>query len=226
MMGSVFKADCPRCGTRGVAFTLVDEKMTANIDLVNHGIFKWDTTARCGHCDCGVIAAFVFQGSGGDSPNARLTGRPREEIVPDQIFPEPPDHNAPAYTPDPARDYFRQGMDSLQANNFDAGGMVFRKALEVALKSKFGSNDGKLYDCIEKAVGNGGLTADMGEWAHEIRSLGNEAAHQPFSQEEAQSLADFTRLVFMYLFTLPGMMQKARRETGNDGKGKQVATRE
>ena len=45
----------------------------------------------------------------------------------------------------------------------------------------------------------------MEAWAHKIRSLGNEAAHgdTPFPREEAQSLYDFTRLVFMYFFTLP-----------------------
>jgi hypothetical protein len=48
----------------------------------------------------------------------------------------------------------------------------------------------------------------MKEWAHEIRLLGNDAAHEedPFTPPEAESLQAFTQLFLTYAFTLPGML--------------------
>ena len=94
--------------------------------------------------------------------------------------------------------------------------MMFRRALEAALKEKFKDKDmtGSLYECIDKAADESGLTPALVEWAHQIRLDGNEAAHgeQPFSKEDAQRLHDFVDLVFRYLFTLPGMLAEARGE--------------
>jgi hypothetical protein len=48
----------------------------------------------------------------------------------------------------------------------------------------------------------------MREWAHQIRELGNDAAHDedPFTEHEAQTLQAFTELFLTYSFTLPGMI--------------------
>jgi hypothetical protein len=48
----------------------------------------------------------------------------------------------------------------------------------------------------------------MKEWAHHIRRLGNDAAHEeePFEEDEARGLQSFTELLLTYAFTLPGML--------------------
>ena len=98
------------------------------------------------------------------------------------------------------------------AGNWTAAGMMFRKALETALKAKFPDITGKLVVRIDTAAKAGDLTQDMAEWAHQIRLLGNDATHEeePFSEEDARSMHAFTDLMLQYLFTLPGMMAAAR----------------
>ena len=105
-------------------------------------------------------------------------------------------------------------MDDL-TNNWDAAGSMFRKALETGLKRKFPDMKGDLNTRIKEAAEQQKLTPDLAEWAHQVRLDGNTAAHEVFSKEEAVRLAEFTELVFLYLFTLPGMLKEAQEKTGN-----------
>ena len=91
---------------------------------------------------------------------------------------------------------------------------MFRKALEAALKNKFPEIEGTLYDRIEEAAKEGGLTPDLAKWSHQIRLDGRNAVHEekPYEKEDAERLHTFTRLVLLYVFTLPGMLKKARGE--------------
>ena len=52
------------------------------------------------------------------------------------------------------------------------------------------------------------LTESLGEWADQIRLLGNDSAHeldQP-TREDIEALRNFSDLVLRYLFTLPAMV--------------------
>ena len=75
---------------------------------------------------------------------------------------------------------------------------------------------GTLYNRIEEAAKKQDLTPALAEWAHQIRLGGNDAAHEeePISKNDAEELSKFTRLVFLYLFTLPGMLEEAQKRTG------------
>ena len=97
---------------------------------------------------------------------------------------------------------------------WDAAGSMFRKVLDTGLKAKFPEIKGTLQQRIKKAADQRELTPDLAEWADQIRLDGNEAAHdeKPFSEEDAKRLQTFTNLVLIYLFTLPGMLAKARSE--------------
>jgi len=104
-------------------------------------------------------------------------------------------------------------MENMPGNR-DAAGAMIRKTLETALKAKFPESRGTLIKRIEAAEKDGALTRDMAQWAHQIRHLGNEAAHEeePFSEDDAEDLRSFTDLLLRYLFTLPGMLEKARKK--------------
>ena len=107
--------------------------------------------------------------------------------------------------------FYKQATNNLP-NDWDAAGVMFRKTLEAALKDKFPSIQGTLNQRINEAANQQKLTPEMAQWAHQIRIDGNDAAHgdKPLSQKDAQNLADFTRLVLLYLFTLPGMLTQAQ----------------
>ena len=142
---------------------------------------------------------------------------PLEDIQIKAVAPKPPSTAAPAFTPENVARFFEQGMENL-ARNWDAAGTMFRKALDAGLKDKWPEVTGSLYDRIEKIATEGGLTADMKEWAHHIRLDGNDAAHedQPMVASRARALADFTRLFLLYTFSLPGMLREAREKDTTD----------
>ena len=89
---------------------------------------------------------------------------------------------------------------------------MFRKTLDTSLKNKFPDLTGPLHQRIKEAEKQQKLTPELAARAHKIRLDGNDASHEEtaFSEEGAQQLADFTKLVLLYLFTLPGMLTQAR----------------
>ena len=104
-------------------------------------------------------------------------------------------------------------MENLP-RNYDAAGSMFRTALEAGLKEKFPEVEGILYERIQQAANQHGLAPDLVNWAHRIRLDGNVAVHDgEFSKTDAENLHAFTELVFMYLFTLPGMLEEAQEES-------------
>ena len=204
---SVFKENCPHCGTKSVAFTIIGETLWSYDDRTDR--VKWDALAKCGHCGRGIVAALDMDQGNPETPPSRYLHLCK--LL--SIFPSPPSTGAPPHTPENASRFFKQGMENL-SGNYDAAGTMFRKALDTGLKNKFPEMTGTLNSRIDKAAKSGGLTSDLAEWAHEIRALGNDAAHEeePFSKQDALNLRDFTFLVFQYLFMLPGMLEKAQRD--------------
>lgn len=172
---------------------------------------RWDTLAFCGCCGRGILASFLV--SGIVAPTDLLKNYEPSMLKDLRVFPMRPNTEAPAHTPENVGKFYKQGTDNLPGN-YDAAGMMFRKALDVSLKVKFPDIDGTLtlYQRITEAEQQQGLTPDLAEWAHQIRLDGNDAAHEeePFSKEDAESLHTFTELVLHYLFTLPGMLAEAR----------------
>ena len=202
---SIFQHDCPHCGTKNVAFSIIRDHAASRATQN-----PWDTLAVCGLCSRSVLATFKFSSH---PPSERLKTSDRVNVDKPKLYPESRDTTAPEHTPGNAADYYRQGMENL-ARNWDAAGMMFRKALDAALKFKFPDDSKKsLNNRIKCAAGRHELTPELAEWAHQIRLDGNEAAHEeaPFSEEDAKRLQVFTDLVFRYLFTLPGMMNEARQ---------------
>ena len=212
---TVFKNDCPHCGTKSVAFTIISQwRAPKTVSL-------WDTLAYCGQCGRGILATFNMPK--GKGPKDLLGISTNAEIFRPTVLPSPPSTGAPEHTPPNVSRFFTQGVENLPGN-WDAAGSMFRKALEAALKNKFPDVEGDLYHRIEGAKQAGGMTADLAEWSHQIRLDGRNAVHEekPYGKEDAERLYTFTNLVLLYLFTLPGMLKKARddaaEETGVDPK--------
>jgi len=180
---ATFQLNCPYCGTKSVAFTVKTE--------FQRGLLI-DTIATCGYCDRVLVVTLEH-------------GEITELVPPDRKI------RAPSHTPDNVKRYYIQGEDNLPTN-WDAAGVMYRKALEAALRVKFPELEGSLMSRIDAAAREGKITAEMSDWAHRIRRLGNEAAHdeEPFSEHDAKTLSSFCHLVFLYLFTLPGMMTEAQ----------------
>ena len=206
----VFQADCPHCGTKSVAFTIIHERKANKISG-----YHWDTLAHCGQCSRGILASFNTLNNSPPTSHLNIASWDYSKCL--TIAPSCPDTNAPDHTPPNVARFYSQGMDNLPGN-WDAAGSMFRKALETALKHKFPEIKGTLYERIEKAAKQHKLMPDLAEWAHQIRLDGINAVHEeePFSKEDAERLSIFTKLVLLYLFALPGMLEHARYAPPDD----------
>lgn len=97
---------------------------------------------------------------------------------------------------------------------------AFRTVLDVATKEVLRQNPGCLGDTMPKNLSNridmlakaGLLTTDLKDWAHGVRGITNEDVHtvESVSKEEAQEIAEITRLILTYLFELPERVKLAK----------------
>lgn len=108
-------------------------------------------------------------------------------------------------TPDNVARNFIQAEEAAKRNHREAAGMAYRRTLELTLKDKAPHLNGTLEKRINTLAADGKLTQDIADWAHSIRTLGNEATHdedEP-TDENVADLAAFTRVVLEYLYTMP-----------------------
>ncbi|MCW0233758.1 MAG: DUF4145 domain-containing protein [Ferrovibrio sp.] len=128
-----------------------------------------------------------------------------------KIWPEEEAVDIPDFLPDNVRVPFQQALDNLTRKNWDAAGMMFRKALEVGTKAIDPSlASKKLVVRIDELAARYAITPDLKDWAHKIRIGGNDAAHDddPFEETEAVDLEYFCRLFLTYVFTLPAKLKQ------------------
>lgn len=195
--------DCPHCGTRHVAFTIKGEMLISN---QGESASYRDTLAECARCRRGIL--IMERG---------YLSRNRFDSFDVKIAPSLPDTNAPPDTPENVARFFEQAMENMPGN-YDAAGAMFRKTLEAAMKEKFPQLVGSLNNRIKTAAKEGALTDDMAAWAKEANLFGNEAVHDadPFSKDYAEKMKDFTNLLLYYLFTLPSMLEQAKKRFEGD----------
>ena len=205
-----FAHDCPHCGARHASFDILNEYRPPALAEQIHAF------ARCGVCGQAVTVVFLPLGNKVDQRaftlNPHLHGHPRDvkEIA---FYPPPATPEAPDHLPDNVQAYFLEAIDNVKTGP-NAAGAMFRKSVDVALKHVAPELKGNLVKRIDKAADARKLTPELAEWAHHVRLEGNDAAHDedPFTVEEAEALHQFTELVLMYLFTLPGMLRERRGE--------------
>jgi hypothetical protein len=125
------------------------------------------------------------------------------------FWPVPPGLLIPENLPsDVERIYIQAERNFPIMGNEEAAGTMYRKALDVGLKIIAPTVTGILKARIATLVQQNLLTPSLGEWADQIRLLGNDTAHeidQP-TRDEIVALRNFSDLVLRYLFTLPAMV--------------------
>ena len=171
------------------------------------GTHEYILLLQCGVCGNGVIAKYR-----GASFQLWIAGQGIGDTKLLETWPKRNPIEAPQHLPPNVASYYLQGMDNLKRKNFDAAGTMFGKALDVGLKKLDPNGKGTLQKRINGLPEVIGITPSMKEWAHEIRHLRNDAAHEedPFSADDTRALQSFTELFLTYAFTLPGMLDARR----------------
>ena len=103
------------------------------------------------------------------------------------------------------------------AGSEEASAMMYRRSLELTLADLYPAQKGTLAKRIKDLVEKHTLPEAMGQWADEIRQLGNEAAHDPDDVDRPQltMIRGFTDATLRYLYTLPAEVA-ARRKLQSD----------
>ena len=196
---SIFTADCPHCDTGSTSFTILGEPRQSMGGQARY------TFGICGSCKGGVVLEIVLVSLEGD---VDVTARaiPRPMMGTKRIT----EVRVPTCMPPKVESFFRQARHNLVLKNWDAAGVMYRKALEIGLTSILGKTKGNLASDIGQAVKKVGVPPDFKGSAEIIRIVGNEAAHEEeFSEFEARLLDADTEAVLVCLFTIPGILKEA-----------------
>ena len=130
-----------------------------------------------------------------------------------EYFPSPKPLDAPANTPDDVAKAYKTAMKNLRSGedgDLEAACIMARRSIELAVNlmdAEGGNLKKKIDDLADKKI----LSPILQAWAHEIRDIGNDGAHEPdVSREDAEQAVYFAEMLFTYLFTLPGMIAERR----------------
>ncbi|QQR69092.1 MAG: DUF4145 domain-containing protein [Alphaproteobacteria bacterium] len=211
--------DCPHCLQPNARFTLVQEMPRYERDPSRGMVSFW----RCSLCGLGMTALnkesvqiiFSNKNSFPRRHNPKIGISALRET-----WPKPYWHDAPGYLSDGVKKLYLEACENRKRDNLNGACMLFRRTLEVALKTAYPHPDDTpkhsldLKKRIKWLAGNGVLTRSLYEWADEIRELGNGAAHsiETPSVAAAEDLETFTRLVLQYVFTLPEAVRLQREQ--------------
>lgn len=127
------------------------------------------------------------------------------------IFPTQSITAAPEHIDPEVANIFVQSENARKRGDRHIAGMGFRKTLDIALKFFDDTVKGNLYNRIDILASRHDITPAMKSWAHQVRLIRNDAAHdadEP-SSDDIDAMSGFTETLLKYLFTLPAEV-KAR----------------
>ena len=146
-----------------------------------------------------------------------LFGVPAEfETVTDENILYPSDKKPPLDgVPTTIKSAYDQAARSFSASLFEPCVLMCRKCLEATCKN-FGAEGRDLNSKLQSLSDGGQIDSRLLSWAHEIRLIGNEAAHDPdtkVTKRDARDVLDFTDAILIYVFSLTSRFEafRARR---------------
>lgn len=194
---ALHRITCPFCMERGnFSVSNHTEKRKPN----SNKILNFDTL-ECQNCR-GYVLCLWSAGNTGDLHEYRVLPWPLHLT----------DH--PEHWPNDIGRYWIQAHRNLTDENWDAASLMARSALQIALRNN-GAEGRNLRQEIESLAQNGTLPPIMTEWSHNIRELGNEAAHPKPEQaatnpNDAHDIVNFLDFLLKYLYDLPHQIEEYR----------------
>jgi len=119
--------------------------------------------------------------------------------------------------PDSVARSLAQAHRSYSTSSYDACAVMCRRALEALCKT-LSANGRDLARRLADLNENGRIDARLLDWAHGVRLVGNEAAHDvetPVTAEDARDILEFTEAVLTYVFTLDVKFRAFEARRGN-----------
>jgi hypothetical protein len=222
-----FSWDCPHasCRARKSAFNSVyvvfgeEDKRTYAVGICP--ICKKPTLFAIETKPAGKNVSLYFsQNWHGDAlgPSARQQAGTQNlghyEIV--ETMPAPDTVEVPPNTPPRVADAFTEGLQARAAGLVSSAVYNLRKAVERAVKDKHPSGSGMLKARITALAAAQNLPTTLVELFHTVRAEGNVEVHEDetWTPEQVSELIEFTRLLLVYLYTLPAQIDAIATHRG------------
>jgi hypothetical protein len=212
---ATFAIKCPHCLRDNTSFTVVASRPIQPSPWPSgfRGLARVEVFGTCNACLRGVCGAVAVNTTAGVTHKIEDIGSAIDllgGITIEGWLPKPEGVDLPGHLPPVVERAYAEAERLKLAGFRGPAGNAYRRALEAALKEVEPDLKGSLYGRIEALANTGRLTANMKDFAHRIRTLGNEASHETpvVEDDEIDDLAIFTKLFLMYEFTLPGMLPK------------------
>ena len=143
-----------------------------------------------------------------------LYGVPGEfETVTDEVVLYPSEKKSHIDGAPPAlKSAHEQAVRSFSASLFEPCVLMCRKCIETTCKI-LGANGRDLHAKLQSLYDAGQIDSRLLNWAHEIRLIGNEAAHDldiKVTKRDARDILDFTESILIYVFSLTLRFDKFR----------------
>lgn len=199
-------ADCPHCRRDKIGFALISNTFVHNRNFV---------FMLCGNCWLPAVAEMEHPAGPHQMPDVRQIPPSYNNWQVVQVWPEPPEPNLPEYLPDQVAKAFWQAEENFHREGMeDPSAGSYGRALDIGTKLIAPDFKGLLYARIKHLAETGRITKDLAEWAHEIRSIRNNALHEVdgIGREELTAVRGFADMTLRYLFTLPGMLDARKDE--------------
>lgn len=213
--------DCPHCNSAKMAFVIVGVRsLPLSSDVATNR--RVTVGLQCQQCFRGAAAtlrrpplttASEFASYHVPPLMKEGTSVPDESWHLDDFWPKPTPLRVPEYLPEAVERAFIQGGTNLALpDHEEAAATMFRRSLDLALKVKFPDMKGDLNAKIKKLADGHVLPQSLVDWAHQVRVIGNDGAHDldGCDQADATAARDFVDAVLRYLFSLPGMIDARR----------------
>ncbi|TIR23972.1 MAG: DUF4145 domain-containing protein [Mesorhizobium sp.] len=221
-MGSLV-ADCIECNSKKITMTLVAYSCPTSPRNQGGGYPFGYVFAVCSHCEKPLIFTVHTSGnaswpslaellrtycSGGADRN--LNG---QNVLIAPFFSRLPDTQLPNHIPqDVGKALTQAETNFLQAGHEEAAATMYRRALERALKATHPGLPGALASQIKELVRTGVMPKAMGDWADEIRVIGNDGAHDDqVERSDLIAARGFCDAFLKYLITLPKEVEIRRQ---------------
>lgn len=195
---------CPHCLTEKVGFN------PFAVSQVRPNEARTLLVVQCTACGEGMI----IEVSGPASEVSSWVSAATPPLKPfNKMYPQAEQSKCPDDVPEIVAKAYLSGVENLRSQlGANAAGIMFRRAIEVALKlvNPTGDHSKSMQKRID-ALPDDIATPAMKKWAHKIRLEGNGAAHDvdELTQKDAENLRIFTEMFLMYAFTLPEMVRKS-----------------
>lgn len=135
-----------------------------------------------------------------------LYGVPGEfETITDEKLLYPGPQRAPIQgLPESVERAYEGAVRSFGATLYEPSALMCRRCLEAVCKH-FSAQGRDLNQRLDSLASSGSIDPTLKSWAHGVRLLGNEAAHDVdavVSKEDARDVLDFTEALLLSVFTL------------------------